>query len=271
VLYLRFTGHGSGLFPEVDWIRPRGMDLWPGLLNAAGALMLFAGMRGAMGGVRPVRDRIVVCLGSVLVIGYWLFPQHFMVDRLSPPTVGGDTIPVVIDGTFDHRRWERRGEPGLPLLQFGNIMANEGRLSAMAHGIGHAGAQLNPEGLDATTLRRQGRVRSTLWAVQRVVAPVVTVAGLAVLVLAGVCLIQVVRARGLPGDSPRRAATLVLAVLLIPPVTNVMMRVVGLGFGLPEAMGGTGGAVLHAGMTAGSIALAGLAARCWSSASGGEE
>ncbi len=267
LMYSRFAGHGPVLFPAVDWIRLRGMELWPGLLNAVGMLLLVFAWTSAK--VPRRLERISVGLGAVLVIAYWLFPQHFMIERLSPPSVGGDTIPVVVDGVYDHRRWDRQGEPGVPILEVSSVLSNEQRLSAMAHGIGHGMALQNAEGIDDATARVQGRIRSTLWAVQRALLMLVVMGGVFVALLAALALAQSLRGRSMP--KKQTAGYLVAVVLLLPPVVNSLMWCVGWMSGLPEVASGGDKSLVQAGMTIGAVVAAYWAGLGLSAAVDGEE
>ena len=268
VIYRRFAGHVPGLFPEVDWIRPRGMELWPGLGNAVGMLLLVAALGAMARGASPWLRRLTG-VGAVLVVAYWVFPQHFMVDRLSPSSVGSDTIPVVIDGVYAHRRWDRQGEPGVPIGQLGATLANEARLSAMAHGIGHSAALQHPDRQGGAATSVPGRARSTLWAVQRGLGPVLALLGLGVAVFSLGCLVQIGRRRPMP--APGRGAALVMVVLLVPPLANLLMRAVGWATGMPEAATGAPRMLVHSGMTIGAVVLAHSAACLWRADCRGEE
>jgi hypothetical protein len=262
LMYHRFAGHGPALFAEVDWIRARGMEFWPGLINAVGMLFL-ASAWAARGWHRRLSQ-----VGALLVVAYWVFPQHFMVERLSSPVAGADTIPVVIDGVYDHRQWDRQGEPGVPLLALGTVFANESRLNAMAHGIAHGAGLKNPSGLEDHALRTHSRVRATLWSVQRVTVPLMLLGGVLAAFLALIGGVQATRGRPMPRQ--RLAGCVVVCVLLLPPVVNLSLRGAGLIFGLPEAadpMSAVTGAV----QTMVAVGLAVWGGRAWGSAGAGEE
>jgi hypothetical protein len=227
-LYLRYTGHTPSAAAAVDWIRPRGMDIWPGLLQAGGMMVLLVTAPTVLSGGGGRVLRAIAGLGAVLCIAYWFFPQHFLIDELGPVEAGRSTMPVVVDGRVELRSWGRLGMPGTPIKVLSELIENEGRLTDIAHGMGHEAARL-------AGAQSGGRLRATLWGIQRAGSVVVIGAGalsmgVGVLVFAG--LVRRWRAhRGLQ----QLAIWVLLTGLLCPPVLNLLLRGAGLIGGLPEA------------------------------------
>jgi hypothetical protein len=248
VLYLRYSGHGDAHFPAIDWIRPKGMDLWPGLLQTMGMVVVFACGRAALGRNRAL-IRGAVLLGALLASGWWVFPQHFNLDRIGAESSTG--MPMVLDGRIQTRDWRREVLPSTPAVSWTTMMDNELALSGIAHGMQQ---ETHPTG---------GVLRATLWGVQRALSPLsmlltLVASGSAVLV---VLVLPVSRRFGSLGWV---GVQLIGLCLVFPPVVNLGLRVVGWIGGLPEASGQMGLAIVSAAATLVVVFLAGEASRQWS-------
>jgi len=230
-LYLRYTAHSVTSYPAVDWIRPRGMDVWPGLLQAAGMLMLLIFGPAILSGAASRVARLAGGLGIILAIGYWFFPGHFVIDELGPAVEGRATMPVVVQGRIEPRSWGRAGMPGTPISMLTEVLANEDRLASIAHGMGHEAARLagNEGG---------GQLRATLWGVQRAATPLVLWAGVLSMAVGLVLLVGMVARFRLPRWTAWTVPTVIGVALLVPPVLNLALRGVGVLMGLPEAQDG---------------------------------
>jgi len=219
VLYLRYSGHGDFNFPTIDWIRPRGMDLWPGLLAIMGWVLVVAAGTAAL--ARSCRAVMAVAvLGVLLSSGWWAFPAHFNVDVVGAPSSAG--MPVVVDGRIEYRAWRREVLPATPMTGWTRVMDGERNLSDIAHGMQQV---THPDG---------GILRATLWGVQRVSQAVymLWLPIVSILVLLGMLA---------PWLGRYFAPIVWWAVhgvgiaLWLPPVHNLLLRIVGVVGGLPEA------------------------------------
>ncbi len=263
-LYLRYTGHTSTPFPAVDWIRPRGMDVWPGLLQAMGMVLLLATAPAVLRGSGGRGIRAGALAGCVLSVAYWFFPQHFVIDELVPATEGRATMPVVVEGRIEPRSWGRAGVPGTPITALPEILDNEQRLAAIAHGMGHEAARLAGQSAG-------GQLRSTLWWVQRAATPVVLWAGVLSMGVSILVVLGLVR-RGPTHPILRRGAVGVLGLALLgPPIINLGLRLAGIAGGLPEARDAMLSAFVLAGSMLGLGLVTWMAGHALCARAGGEE
>jgi hypothetical protein len=248
ILYLRYSGHGDVHFPAIDWIRPRGMDLWPGLLQVMGMVVVFAFGRRALGHA-CYAARIAVVLGATLAVGWWGFPQHFNLDRVGAESPAG--MPMVVDGRIETRDWRREVLPSTPGRSWTTMMDNELTLSGIAHGIQQQ--QYNNGGV----------LRATLWEIQRSLGRVsmgLTMLGTAAAALM-VLVLPVSRRLGWLGWL---AIHVIGATLAFPPLVNIVLRLAGWLGRLPEASGQLGLAFVSAAATLVVVYLANEAGKVWS-------
>ncbi|MAY81609.1 MAG: hypothetical protein CL930_12600 [Deltaproteobacteria bacterium] len=248
ILYLRYSGHGDVHFPAIDWIRPRGMDLWPGLLQTMGMVIVFAFGRRALGRA-CFAARIAVILGAALAAGWWGFPQHFNLDRIGAENPDG--MPMVVNGRIETRDWRREVLPSTPSESWSTMMDNELTLSGIAHGM------------QQQQYSSGGVLRATLWEVQRSLARVSM--GLTVLASAASVLIVLVlpmsRRMGWLGWL---AVHLIGVTLAFPPLVNIVLRMTGWLGRLPESSGHLGLAFASAAATLVVVYLANEASKEWS-------
>jgi hypothetical protein len=248
VLYLRYSGHGDFNFPAIDWIRPRGMDLWPGLLAVMGwVLVLSAGAAALARGRRTLM--VLALLGVVLSSGWWVFPAHFNVDVVGAPSSAG--MPVVVNGRIEHRSWRREVLPSTPMAGWNRVIRSENNLSDIAHGMQQV---THPEG---------GMLRATLWGIQRATNTLYMVwtAFVGVLVLLGL-LAPWLGKHFAP--IVWWAAQGIGVALWFPPLHNLLLRAVGVAGGLPEASIDLPLAMASAGATLVVFMLAQEAQQRWS-------
>jgi hypothetical protein len=230
VLYLRYSGHADVFYPCIDWVRVRGMDLWPGMLQMAGLVLVYAAGLAALTG-RKRSAKSVVLLGALLSVGWWGFPSHFNLDIIGAS--GGSTVPVVVAGQIEQRQWDRTVLPMAAASAWPQVVRSEVTLSRIAHGMSQAGSP--PRGV----------LRATLWAVQ--VQAMIAHMWLTAAV-SGACVLLLLSAYvgGPLAGLGFWAWRLVGLSLWFPPVFNGVLRLVGLVGGLPEAALGLGFALLNA-------------------------
>ncbi len=248
VLYLRYVSNADAPYPAIDWIRMRGMDLWPGLLQTLGMLLVLGAGAGVL--ARPLRPLLAaLVLGTVLSGGWWFFPGHFNLDVLGPASQSG--TPAVVSGRIENRQWRREVLPARPLDAWNRVIQGEQTLSGIGHGVGQR------------TNRTHGVVRATLWAVQRgalVTYAWMTAVGSAVGGLVLVCAALPARWRAIGWWGLR----LLTFSLVLPPVASLSIRALGLALGLPEASVGAPLAFMQCSATLLVVGLSAHAARRWS-------
>ena len=249
VLYVCYTGHTPTPFPAVDWVRPRGMDVWPGLLQAGGVLIMLVSAPSVMSGTGRLGLRWFGGIGAVLAMVYWFFPQHFQIDELRAVEAGKATMPVVVDGRVVPMGWGRRGMPATPLEALPELVDNESRLAAIAHGMGHQAGQG----------QGGGTLRATLWGIQGVASTVVIWSSALCIVVGALVCFGLARRSCIPVWGQRAALGVLLTSVVAPAAVNVLMRVAGLMGGLPEAESDAAICLMQAGgmLGAGLVAWAG--------------
>lgn len=248
LLYLRYSGHGDSFYPGLEWIRVRGMDLWPGLLQCMGLVLVYAAGAAVLSGKRRL-PLIVLLLGTVMSAGWWVFPGHFNIDVLDMKS--SSSVPVVIDGQIEYRQWHREVLPAAAVDAWPRVIGGERTLSGLGHGMGQK------------SFETHGMLRATLWGVQE---PVM-VAYLMLTAASSAVGLLVVLLAALGG--PLRALgwwslRLLGLTLWLPPVMNVILRLVGAVGGLPEASSELHLAILQAGVTLVVIHSAREVATRWS-------
>lgn len=248
LLYLRYSGHGDSFYPGLDWIRVRGMDLWPGLLQCAGLVLVYAAGAAVLSRRRGV-PVLVLLLGAGMSAGWWFFPGHFNLDVLD--VKASSTVPVVIDGQIQRRQWHREVLPAPAVDAWPRVIESERTLSGLGHGMGQK------------SFGSHGMLRATLWGVQKpVMAGYLWLTALSSAV--GV-LVVLLAALGGPTRALGWWALRVLGLTLwIPPLMNIALRLVGAAGGLPEASSGFGLAILQAGVTLVVVHSATEVAKRWS-------
>jgi hypothetical protein len=224
------------------------MDLWPGLLALMGWVLVVAAGTAAL--ARRCRAVMIVAFLGVLVSsGWWVFPAHFNVDVVGAPSSGG--MPVVVDGRIEHRAWRRAVLPAPPINGWGRVIESENNLSDIAHGMQQV---THPDG---------GMLRATLWGVQRVSSTMYMfwVPMVSVLVLLGFFASWLGKYFA---PIVWWAVQGVGVALWLPPLHNLLLRVVGVVGGLPEALIDLPLALVSAGATLLVFMLAQEAQQRWS-------
>ena len=233
LLYLRFSGHEADAYPAIDWIRVRGMDLWPGFLQVVGMVLVLGCAPAILTRLRAVPLTILI-LGTILSAGWWIFPSHFNLEVVGSASRTG--IPVVVSGRIEDRQWSRQVLPGRALDAWPRVIQSEWTLSAIGHGMSQR------------TYRERGTLRATAWGIQQ---PLTTfflwltalTSGVGIVTLGGVVF------KGLIGRLAWWSIHGLALTLLLPPLANLGLRFLGLLGALPEARSDWGLAVLQAAVT----------------------
>lgn len=216
-------------FPAIDWLRVQSVEARRSFLF--GVLLLLAAVRGlGAPGWRRLPVGFVALCGAGIVAGNLLVVQAYRFSSLSAEGAAG-AVPVMEDGALVRRYWKTDLRPCRPVSCTPTIVAEQGMVSDLAHGM-HA--ELAQGGGAA--------LRAALWAGQKALVGGMLWARLGLLAM-GVAAVGLAAWPRPPTRIVRRSLLVIgWCTATSIPVVNLLFVAVTAVSGLPD-LGGLGGRV----------------------------
>jgi hypothetical protein len=125
-------------FPQVHWLRSFGIDTTPIAIHLFSVFALLGAVQLKYGWLK--KAMVAICL--VGICAYWVLPQQFLFENITPLRGGTQETLVYSNGELTPMHWRREVFTDPPWREFPSIAYNEYGLASIGHGMG---LQMDPD------------------------------------------------------------------------------------------------------------------------------